>query len=458
MQRRRFIQTGFAALAATTLPEVYNQYTHASRIGKRPSELRIVDIKRQTVKLPFRPAPQRAMDREIPHWRYCEIITVELSGGAVGTGEGLLYYSWGVSSEEAIQSALGSNAADLMWNDELGAGLQMALFDAVGKAGNVPAYRLLGNQVYDTTPLSWWNIDMPTDDMLSECQEALRLGYKAYKTKGRPWFDLWDQTETCAKSMPEDFKIDMDFNETLLTAKQGIPILKWMDQFPQVDIYESPIPQADIKGNAAITKAVRAGVSLHYGTPTPKDVVKHDVCDGFVIGGGASRVMRQSHVAETMDMRFWLQLVGAGLTAAFSLHFGAVCSAATWPAVNCHQLYVHDMLKNPIRVREGFAAIPDKPGLGVELDWSVVNRYAVEKPAARPDPARMIETTYPDGRRMYTANNGTVNFMLNPARSPGNMPYFEKGVDSKLLPNDGSTRWKELYTRSRKEGPVVIEP
>ena len=60
MQRRRFMQTGFAALAATALPEVYNQYTYASRIGKRPSELRIVEIKRQTVKLPFRPAPQRA--------------------------------------------------------------------------------------------------------------------------------------------------------------------------------------------------------------------------------------------------------------------------------------------------------------------------------------------------------------------------------------------------------------
>ena len=53
MQRRRFMQTGFAALAATGLPEVYNQYTYASRIGKRPSELRIVEIKRQTVKLPF---------------------------------------------------------------------------------------------------------------------------------------------------------------------------------------------------------------------------------------------------------------------------------------------------------------------------------------------------------------------------------------------------------------------
>ena len=37
-----------------------------------------------------------------------------------------------------------------MWNDDLDAGLQMALFDAVGKAGDIPAYRLL--EIKFTTP------------------------------------------------------------------------------------------------------------------------------------------------------------------------------------------------------------------------------------------------------------------------------------------------------------------
>ena len=133
------------------------------------------------------------------------------------------------------------------------------------------------------------------------------LGYKAYKTKGHTWFDLWDQTATCAQAMP-DVQIDMDFNETLLTAEQGIPILQWMDQFPQVDIYESPIPQRDIQ----VTLRLQKQYALAFPCTTErstKDVVKHNVCDGFVISGSATRVIRQSHVAETMDMRFWLQLV-----------------------------------------------------------------------------------------------------------------------------------------------------
>ncbi len=87
------------------------------------------------------------MDREIPHWRWAELVKVTLSGGVQGVGEGLLYYSWGVTSDKNVKYAIGRNAAELMWNDDLGAALQMALFDAVGKAGDVPAHRLLGNQL-----------------------------------------------------------------------------------------------------------------------------------------------------------------------------------------------------------------------------------------------------------------------------------------------------------------------
>ena len=39
---------------------------------------------------------------------------------------------------------MGANPADLLWDDSLGAGLQQALFDVVGKALGVPVHRLMG--------------------------------------------------------------------------------------------------------------------------------------------------------------------------------------------------------------------------------------------------------------------------------------------------------------------------
>ena len=99
-----------------------------------------------------------------------------------------------------------------------------------------------------------------------------------------------------------------------------------------------------------------------------------------------------------------------GLSHAFSLHFGVVLSHATWPAVNCHQLYIHSLLKKRIAVRKGVADIPQSPGLGYELDRDALEVFRVEKPDARPDPLRLIESAWPDGRRLYYANSGAVNF------------------------------------------------
>ena len=98
------------------------------------------------------------MARELPHWEYSEIIEVHLRSGHTGFGETMLYYTWGVTTDEDVQRAQGKNAAELMWDDSLGAGLQIALFDAVARAADVPIYHLLGHTVHDRPPLSWWNI------------------------------------------------------------------------------------------------------------------------------------------------------------------------------------------------------------------------------------------------------------------------------------------------------------
>ena len=457
MKRRDFLQASLASTAGLWLPQVASQSAYAARFNRRPSQLKVTDVRRTTVRVPYRDAPRRAMERELPHWRYSEIFEVELASGAVGNGETLLYYTWRATSDENVKRAIGKNAIEIMWDDDnLGAGLQMALFDAVAKTAGVSLHNLLGHQVHEQTPLSFWNIDMATDDMASECRRALQLGYLAYKTKGRPWFDLWNQVETACRDLPETFKVDMDFNDTLLDSERAIPILKEMDQFPQIDIYESPISQGDILGNRAIRDACRGKIAMHYGNPSPAEAVRHQVCDGFVIGGGASQLMRQGSMAREADLPFWLQLVGTGITAAWSLHFGAVHTHATWPAVNCHQLYVHELLKQEIKVRDGMARVPEGEGLGLELDWNAINKFRVDKLSARPDPPRMLETSWPDGRRMYTPNTGGVNFMLTPARK-GETPFFEKGVDTKLWPDDGSARWKELYQQGQ-QGPVLVKP
>lgn len=452
--RRQFLQHSAATLASAACFTFRPSFTSAAMVSEQHFE--IEDVKRTTIKLEYREVPRRNMDRELPHWRWTEICEVRLKSGVTGFGETLLYYTWGVPSDEDFARVMGKSALEVMWDDSLGAGLQMAIFDAAARTADVPVHALLGDKVHDRTPLSWWNIDTSAADMASECRTAFEQGYRSYKTKGRPWFDIWEQMKLSAAEVPDDFKIDMDFNDTLLTAERGLPILLDLERYPQIDIYETPIPQGDVEGNSEICKATRVNVAMHYGTPSPATVVQSGCCDGFVVGHGATDLMHAGHFSAEVGLPFWLQLVGSGVTAAWSLHFGGVLKQAVWPAVNCHQLYEQNTLTEPIVLENGTAAVPDTPGLGYELNRDLIEKLKVPKPAERPEPRRLIETTWPDGRKMYTANNGNVNFMLT-AGQKGKYPYYERGADTRLAPDDGSARWRELYERARKSGPISGE-
>jgi L-alanine-DL-glutamate epimerase-like enolase superfamily enzyme len=450
--RRDFCKwIGLAAVSAS-MP-LWNPPVLANSISSK--WLTIESIERVTLNVPFRDVPARAMAKEVPHWVYSEVLQVKLKSGVIGFGETMLFYTWKTTSDEIVKEAIGKNAAQMMWRDDLGAGLQIALFDAVAKSLEAPVHALLGTKIYDETPLSWWNIDTSPEDMAAECKLAYEQGYLAYKTKGRPWFDLWTQMEQATKVVPPEFKIDMDFNDTLLDAERGIPILKQFEHYPQVDIWETPIPQSDIAGNHRIATEMNAKVAMHYGNPEPYTVFKEQACDGFVLGGMARTLMNANAACKIADLPFWLQLTGTGITAAWSLHFGGVLSQAKWPAVNCHQLYTHTLLTEPIVVKNGKAIVPDRPGLGFELDQEALVKFRTDKPSTRPDPPRMIETTWPDGRRMLLGSHGVLNFILKQANL-GNIPYFERGVTTKFVPNDGTSQWKELYDKAGPDKPLFM--
>ena len=412
--------------------------------------LTVKNVERITVDVPFREVPARNMVRELPHWTIFEICKVTLECGVIGFGETMQYYTWGTVSDAKVKQVIGKNAAEYLWDDSLGAGLQMALFDAVGKANDVPCYRLMGTKHRNRAFISWWDIDMPAEDWALECQEAIARGYTSFKTKARPWFDLDRQCRVLAESLPPHFELDLDFNGMLIDTAHGTRVLTQIQKYANVAIYESPIPQSDVAGNKFLRAQTTVPIAMHYGSPPIMTALKEDVCDGFVIGGGASSVTRQATVCAAADKPFWLQLVGTGITSAFALHHAAVLSHARWPAVNCHQLYMHQMIDPPIEVFNGTAAVPEAPGLGVALDEDAVARFRIEPLPTRPYPAPglLLAIRWPSGATSYyTHCQQYWNDFLG-----GNLPLFADGVYLERIADDGSTEWRALQERAQRGG------
>ena len=144
----------------------------------------VKNVERIQLNVPYRDLCRPHMMRTRAFNRtFISLYKVTLGCGVMGIGEAVQYYN-GLSAN--IRRVLGRDAAEIMWDDTLGSGLQGALLDAVGQVNNVPIYRLLGPKYRDRAFLSWWGLDMPGEDWVKECQEAVRQGYTSFKTKAHP--------------------------------------------------------------------------------------------------------------------------------------------------------------------------------------------------------------------------------------------------------------------------------
>jgi L-alanine-DL-glutamate epimerase-like enolase superfamily enzyme len=326
----------------------------------------------------------------------------------------------------------------------------MALFDVAGKAAGVPVYRLLGKKVRDWCPISWWAIDMSPEDFALEAKDAVAQGYTSFKQKARPWFDVFEQAKQTSAVIPQNFKLDYDFNGQLGTAATAVPVLKELDKFPNMAIYESPIPQGDVEGNRRIRQNTRCAIAMHYGSPPILTAVREEVCDGFVIGGGAASVMRQAHLSQEANMPFWLQLVGTAWTTTMALHLGAVCTHAQWPAVTCLNMYVDQLATQPVQIKGGYARVPETPGLGIEFNEASL-RWKTDS-STKPNADALYAAVRDNGdKTWYASEYGEHGFWNDFLR--GNQPLFEQGVRLETWLNDGSKEWQELAARTQ-ESPV----
>jgi L-alanine-DL-glutamate epimerase-like enolase superfamily enzyme len=408
-------------------------------------KLIVTDIERITVRAPMTPRCEEWNAREVWQWCICEIVRLTTDAGIIGYGETLPHYTWGRVSDEAVARVKGKNAADFLGDDTLGAGLQMAIYDVVGKALGVPAYRLFNQpKVREAVPIAWWNIDFPPEALAEEAKDALAKGYTALKTKARPWWDVYEQVDQMSEVTPPHFKIDMDWNQMLINASNAAPVLSELDKQERVALYESPIFQRDAEGQRQLRQKIKKAIALHFGDPPFPTAVRDEVCDGFVIGGGVARVLRDGTLAAQFDKPFFLQIVGAGLTTALSIQLGAVLTHAQWPAVNCLNNYVDDLIVHPIQVTEGYAHVPDAPGLGVEVDEAALMKYKMEPPYELPRAKLLLSVAWPGNRVRHYAN---IQQCWTDAFA-GNIPVQDRGARMHVRRDDGSAGWAEMVARA----------
>lgn len=403
--------------------------------------MKIIKAERLALNIPFvNDRVKRAMHRANTHGERVYVYRVETDNGIVGFGE------HGYVSDP--QRLIGRNPLAIVNDDSIGFGPQMAVLDAIGKDAGEPVHALLGPQVRKRCPISWWAIDMPPRDWAAEAKESVKQGYTCFKLKARPWWDIFAQVEAIEKVVPADYKLDIDFNGLLVNCATAQVLLRRLDPYLNVGMYESPFYLfEDFDAARLLKQKVEKPLIEHWN----EELLHSRACDGFVLGGPVNWLRKTNALVETFQKAYWLQLNGTGLMTAYGMHLGSVLSRAQLPYITCHEHFADDLLRNPLEVQDGFIDVPNGPGLGVEVDEKAIERFTVD--AEEPVPKevylrkkRILRISWPGSGKKRVLEFTKEDAYYQEYRS-GNLTGFHTGIGLSVEEDDGSPSFQKHHAK-----------
>jgi len=305
---------------------------------------------------------------------YC-IIRVHTDEGITGIGEGGRSVPEGKAK---AQEFIGQNPLE-MDIYSLRPPWVHAMFDIVGKALGVPAYRLLGSKVRDVFPVAYWSPYQSPEITRQHAEEAVELGCKVHKIKARP-DNVIEQVKAIAEGGGPDLAIRLDPNCHFDTLAQTVKIDRALEGY-NIECFEDPFSKRRMALYRLAREKCHIPIALHSADlALIMDAVRLDAIDYLNTGGPPEHARKTAALAEANGIPVWIQFEGHCLdvAAAFDAHLGAVVPNFTLPADSLPFLRERGITKEGLPVINGEIPVPQGSGLGVTLDEELVAKYRVE--------------------------------------------------------------------------------
>lgn len=262
------------------------------------------------------------------------------------------------------------------------AAFEQALFDIVGKQLGVSVARLLGQQVRDRVLVDYWTARRTPADLARKAREGKERGFHGIKIKCALEDPNVERLQAVADEVGLDFKVTVDPNCRFYLPCHAIALADALGPLRQlVAVFEDPVPKDNLDWYVLLRQKLQVPVALHLNNG--RDVlnaVKREAVDLLNISPYSMvEFVRQCYIAEQAGVPVWHGSgVDLGILDMSYVQACAAAPAATLPSdIIGNFLREDDLLLEPIRIENGYALVPDRPGLGIELDEAAVKKYTI---------------------------------------------------------------------------------
>ena len=265
------------------------------------------------------------------------------------------------------------------------AAIEMALWDIMGKALGVPVYRLLGGRVRDAVEVIALLDNGPPQAMAAQAAERVEAGYRHLKVK--IGFDPATDVEIGGRGggrrgdigvgaggrrgelRPQDLAADRP--PTRGTGR-GTPLPADLPPPPPADGQAAGVDLDPVAGGREHRDTGRCDAGRRTRHRRPGQHQR------WSSAAGSSRPSGWAAIAEGAGMDCLIgSMIEMGPGTACGAHVAVSTPNVTYASeLVGPQLIADDVLVEPLEVRQGTIRLPDRPGLGIELDRQRLARYA----------------------------------------------------------------------------------
>jgi D-galactarolactone cycloisomerase len=263
-------------------------------------------------------------------------------------------------------------------------GVDVALWDILGKARGLPLYQLLGGKARDKVPVYATALypEQP-EKVARRARGFAEQGFHGVKIK--VGFDL-DQDIRIVRAVRQE--LGKDF-VVMTDANQGYSLdigIKAAQAFADAGAFwlEEPLFVEDIAGHAILRQrgntpiAVGENLNMTYAFENfilrgAVDFIQPDVARA----GGVSEMRKIAALAAEHKVAVSFHTWGDAVALAASVHLSAAIENCIVMELDYTYNPLRDeLLREPVRFETGYLIPPEKPGLGIEVDQNALARFA----------------------------------------------------------------------------------
>ena len=264
------------------------------------------------------------------------------------------------------------------------AAMEMAMWDALGRRAGLPLCALWGGMWRESVAASAYIFVSDPHKVSDTAKRFLEEGFETFKIKiGVSMQTDVPLVEAVKKVVGNcDVRADVNGAWTPGTARRQLAKLAPYD----LAYVEQPLELDDLAGHAELRTCQTVPIALDesaYSLSDVGNIVRASAADVVLLdpheAGGVWQVIKQAAICESVGIPVTLHSGGelALLQAAY-VHLAASIPNMSL-AIDTEQTYLaDDIAPDGPRLKNGRFTVPDRPGLGVEPDMALIERYVVD--------------------------------------------------------------------------------